>query len=288
MQDVGCKILKTNIVYRASRITYKTTNKPFKELKLLMKTLLSTTILSIIVLITPAVFAQTEQDAASPEVLEAQVAGRFYPGNETALKDQIAAFFKNVPSQTPKGAPIAIISPCRVSIFGASGRLRVQRYKDRKFDRVIILALKHQLGLKRIRGISVSNAKNFKTPLGLIPVDRDACDQLLKASNLFGTYESAFKEEHSLETQLPFLQMSLKDFKIIPLSVCFLTKDDFDPIANAIKPLISDSTLIVASSDFTHYGENYGFLPFKNDIEKTYTNTTTVFLKRFWLRILRD
>ncbi|MBI5308164.1 MAG: AmmeMemoRadiSam system protein B [Planctomycetes bacterium] len=234
-----------------------------------MKTLLSTTILFIIVLITPAVFAQTEQEVASPEVWEAQVAGRFYPGNETALKDQITAFFQNVPGQAPKGAPIAIISPH--AGYQYSGQVAAYGYsaiKDRKFDRVIILALKHQLGLKRIRGISVSSAKNFKTPLGLIPVDRDACGQLLKASNLFGTYESASKEEHSLETQLPFLQMSIKDFKIIPLSICFLMKDDFDPIANAIKPLISDSTLIVVSSDFTHYGENYGFLPFKNDIEK--------------------
>ena len=234
-----------------------------------MKSFLSATVLLIIALITPVLFAQTEQGATAPEVWEPQVSGRFYPGNETALRDQIAAFFKNVPGQAPEGAPIAIISPH--AGYQYSGQVAAYGYnaiKDRKFDRVIILALKHQLGLKRIRGISVSNAKNFKTPLGLIPVDRDACDLLLKTSNLFGAYESAFKEEHSLETQLPFLQMSLKDFKIIPLSVCFLTKDDFEPIVNAIKPLISDSTLIVASSDFTHYGENYGFFPFKNDIEK--------------------
>ena len=234
-----------------------------------MKTLLSTAILFITVLTSPAVFAQTEQEAATPEIWEAQVAGRFYPSNETALKDQIAAFFKNVPSQDPKGEPFAVISPH--AGYQYSGQVAAYGYnaiKDHKFDRVIILALKHQLGLKRIRGISVSSAKNFKTPLGLVPVDREACDQLLKASNLFGIYESAFKEEHSLETQLPFLQMALKDFKIIPLSVCFLTKDDFDPIVNAIKPLINGNTLIVVSSDFTHYGENYGFFPFKNDVEK--------------------
>src|SRR4030067_3534523 len=101
---------------RTSRIMYHVScTKPqiniFKELELLMKTLLSTTILSLIVLITPAVFAQTEQEVASPEVWEPQVAGRFYPGNETALKDQITAFFKNMHVQAPKGAPIAIISP---------------------------------------------------------------------------------------------------------------------------------------------------------------------------------
>ncbi|HHT9159909.1 MAG TPA: AmmeMemoRadiSam system protein A, partial [Candidatus Brocadiaceae bacterium] len=78
----------------------------------------------------------------------------------------------------------------------------------------------------------------------------------------------AFKEEHSLETQLPFLQMSINNFKLIPLMVCFLIQDDFDQVANAVKPLITDKTLIVVSSDFTHYGESYGYLPFKTDIEK--------------------
>ena len=58
-----------------------------------MKLLLSTSMLFIIVLITP-LFAQTEKEATAPETWEPQVAGRFYLGNETALKDQITAFFK--------------------------------------------------------------------------------------------------------------------------------------------------------------------------------------------------
>ncbi|MBI5308153.1 MAG: AmmeMemoRadiSam system protein B, partial [Planctomycetes bacterium] len=109
-----------------------------------MKTVLSTTILFIIVLITPALFAQTEQEVAAPAVWEPQVAGHFYPGNETALKDQIAAFFKNVPSQGPKGTPFAIISPH--AGYQYSGQVAAYGYsaiKDRKYDRVIILALKH-------------------------------------------------------------------------------------------------------------------------------------------------
>lgn len=230
-----------------------------------MKSLFTLISLFVALLAPSFLFAGTE---TSP-VWEPQVAGRFYPGNETVLKDQINAFFNKVPKQALKGRPLAIIAPH--AGYQYSGQVAAYGYKaikDYEFDRVIILALKHNVGPKRIRGVSLLNAKNFKTPLGLINVDQEACDQLLKASKLFGIYEGAFKEEHSLETQLPFLQMAINNFKLIPLMVCFLIQDDFDQVANAIKPLITDKTLIVVSSDFTHYGENYGYFPFKTDIEK--------------------
>lgn len=224
-------------------------------------------LISLVIVITTSSLLFAEVD--SQQVWEPQVAGRFYPGNETVLKDQINTFFNNVPSQAQKGRPLAIISPH--AGYQYSGQVAAYGYKaikDYEFDRVIVLAFKHNVGPKRIRGVSILNAKHFKTPLGLIDVDQDACNQLLKASKLFGIYEGAFKDEHSLETQLPFLQMSVSNFKLIPLMVCFLIQDDFDQIANAIKPLITDKTLIVVSSDFTHYGANYGYFPFKNDVEK--------------------
>ena len=138
------------------------------------------------------------------------------------------------------------------------------------------------MGGKRFRGVSILNVKNFKTPLGIIPVDQEACNQLLNTSKtpsssasqkttpvLFGSYEGAYKGEHSLETQLPFLQLALKDFKLIPIMVGILIDNDYDLVANAIRPLMDDKTLVVVSSDFTHYGEGYGYVPFKKMSKKT-------------------
>lgn len=230
-----------------------------------MKSFFSLATLAVVLLTSSTLFAEAEQQ----EALEPQVAGRFYPGNETALKDQINAFFKNVQSQEPKGRPVAIIAPH--AGYQYSGQVAAYGYKaikDCEFERVIILALKHNLGTKRVRGVSIINPKHFKTPLGLVNVDQDACNQLLNTSKLFGIYDDAFKEEHSLETQLPFLQMTIKNFKLVPLMVCFLIQDDFDQVANAIKPLITNKTLLVVSSDFTHYGENYNYVPFKSNVEK--------------------
>lgn len=225
-------------------------------------------------------FGQTE----SKEVWEPQVAGRFYPGNEIALKDQINTFLKNVPKQTLKGRPVALISPH--AGYQYSGQVAAYGYnaiKDCGFNRVIILAFKHFMA-KRFRGASILTVENFKTPLGLIPVDLEACNQLLnypasssqkpaqKSLKLFGTFEDAYQEEHSLETQLPFLQMTLGAFKIVPIMVGILIEDDFEKVANAIRPLLDDKTIVVVSSDFTHYGEGYSYVPFKKDIENNIRN----------------
>ncbi|NUO07443.1 MAG: AmmeMemoRadiSam system protein B [Candidatus Brocadia sp.] len=242
-----------------------------------MKTLPCFAILLSTLLTSSALFAQTE----SKQVWVPQVAGRFYPGNEIALKDQINTFFTNIPRQKLKGKPIALISPH--AGYQYSGQVAAYGYhaiKDYGFTRVIILSPSHFMGGKRFRGASVLRVKGFKTPLGIIPIDLDACNQLLDTSEdlspdvsrkklaLFGSYEGAYQGEHSLETQLPFLQMALNTFQLVPIMVGILINDDFDRVANAIRPLIDEKTLVVVSSDFTHYGESYDYVPFKKDIEK--------------------
>ncbi|HEY4481719.1 MAG TPA: AmmeMemoRadiSam system protein B [Candidatus Brocadiaceae bacterium] len=231
-----------------------------------------------VALLTPSLlFAETE----TSQVWEPQVAGRFYPGNETVSKEQVDTFLKKIPKQSLKGKPLAIISPH--AGYQYSGQVAAYGYsaiKDAGFNRVIILAPSHFMSGKRFRGVSILTVKNFKTPLGVIPVDEDVCNQLLnsskeskpdaslQATKLFGAYEGAYKGEHSLETQLPFLQMALGTFKLVPIIVGVLIDNDYDQVANAIRPLMDDKTLVVVSSDFTHYGEGYGYVPFKKDIEK--------------------
>lgn len=233
-------------------------------------------ILLIAISTTSVLLAQT----APQEVWDPQVAGRFYPENEIALKDQINTFLNNIPKQPLKGRPIALISPH--AGYQYSGQVAAYGYnaiKDTRFTRVIILSPTHFKSGRRFRGASILNAKNFKTPLGLIPVDQEACNQLLnpltssndKKTTLWGSFEGAYQGEHSLETQLPFLQMSLNTFKLIPIMIGILIEDDFDRIADALRPLINDQTLLVVSSDFTHYGEGFGYVPFKKDIEKNIT-----------------
>ncbi|OHC07738.1 MAG: AmmeMemoRadiSam system protein B, partial [Planctomycetes bacterium RIFOXYD12_FULL_42_12] len=134
----------------------------------------------LIIILTPSIlFAEAELQ----QLWEPQVAGRFYPGNETVLKEQINTFLKKIPKQSLKGKPVAIISPH--AGYQYSGQVAAYGYsaiKDAGFNRVIILAPSHFMSGKRFRGVSILKVKNFKTPLGVIPVDEDACNQLLNTS----------------------------------------------------------------------------------------------------------
>jgi AmmeMemoRadiSam system protein A len=76
------------------------------------------------------------------------------------------------------------------------------------------------------------------------------------------------REEHSLELQLPFLQRVAPGFKLVPLLVGAMSVEDYTKAAEKILSLIDEETLLVASSDFTHYGPNYGYRPFREDIPK--------------------
>ncbi len=203
--------------------------------------------------------------AQQKSIREPAVAGGFYPSDETTLRKQIESFFSKLPKQDLSDKPIALISPH--AGYQYSGLVAAYGYstiKDKNYKRVVVLAPSHYGGF---RGVSILHVTHYRTPLGLVEVDRDACDKLLKETSLFGTYPEADKHEHSLETQLPFLQMTLKDFKLVPLLIGYLSNEDIQKVAECIKPLITEDTLIIASSDFTHFGPRFDYVPFRKDIE---------------------
>ena len=209
----------------------------------------------------------------------AAVAGKFYDDNPDALRGQIESFLKVDPEFKVNEKPIALISPHAGYIY--SGLVAAHGYsivKKHKYNRVIILAPSHYG--KRFRGVSVVRFTHYKTPLGMVEVDREVCDELLDSTHLgfkeetsdhepiFGTVPTAHIMEHSIETQLPFLQLVMDDFKIVPLLIGYLKKGDYQVIAKAIKPFIDENTLIIASSDFLHYGDRYSYTPFRKNIKE--------------------
>ncbi|MGR3220332.1 MAG: AmmeMemoRadiSam system protein B [Candidatus Anammoxibacter sp.] len=226
-------------------------------------------VLFIVIVLAPASFARDGIIAR-----HAAVAGKFYDANPDALRGQIRSFLKVENDIKIDKKPIALISPHAGYIY--SGLVAAHGYKiisNYNYNRVIILAPSH-FG-KRFRGVSVVRFTHYKTPLGMVEVDREICDKLIASTHLkfedkhplIGTVPTAHIIEHSIETQLPFLQMVLDDFKIVPLLIGYLRNDDYKILAKAIKPFIDENTLIVTSSDFLHYGDRYNFTPFRKNIE---------------------
>lgn len=130
------------------------------------------------------------------------------------------------------------------------------------FNHVILLGPSHYTTFK---GIALPNYNEIKNDLGTIPVDSNACN-ILKNERFFTIFPAAHQKEHSISIQIPFLQLSLKNFKIIPLIVGELDENTCASVSESLKKIVTKNTIIIASSDFTHYGPDYNYVPFKKDI----------------------
>lgn len=114
------------------------------------------------------------------------------------------------------------------------------------FRKVIMIGPDHRVGFKNA---SVSAADFYQTPLGKVPLHHDA--EILRGNpQLFSNIAASDREEHSLEVILPFLQRYLGDFALVPV---VLGEADPAAIAEALLPLIDQKTLLVISSDLSHY-----------------------------------
>ena len=211
----------------------------------------------------PATLAAAEAPpAVGQSVHVCAGAGRWFPADGERLGRLVDAFLSGL---TPDLArpPLALIVPHAGYQF--SGGVAGKAYatlKGRSYRRVILIGLSHQVPL---RGASVLRVDAYETPLGRIPVDIEARDALLKCS-VVTEQPAAHQTEHSVENQLPMLQRVLPSFKMVSLLVGELTGEQRNTLAQAIRPLVDDATLVVVSSDFTHYGPNYGYVPFRERI----------------------
>jgi len=184
-------------------------------------------------------------------VIHPNVAGKFYPNNPVALrqivKTMIDEAFKK--GYEKLSIPKAIIAPHAGYIY--SGPIAASAYAcltkaKNQIKRVVVLALSHQYP---VEGIATTNADSYLTPLGAIPIDQETIITL--SFPYLNVNDAAFNFEHSLEVQLPFLQLTLEAFFLIPLLVGYSTPKQ---VAKVLEKLWGDSeTLIVISSDLSHY-----------------------------------
>jgi hypothetical protein len=181
-------------------------------------------------------------------VREPAVAGMFYPADPRVLRAEVERLVRDGPPQ--KVRPKALIAPHAGYIY--SGPVAARAYALLKpiasrIRRVVLLGPSHYVPF---RGLALPDADAFLTPLGRIALDLEAI-RAIESMPGVQRLAAAHDREHSLEVHLPFLQVTLPDFKLVPLAV-----GDAAPQQTAAvleKLWGGDETLIVISSDLSHY-----------------------------------
>ncbi len=191
-------------------------------------------------------------------------AGRWFPAGADALRRAVETFLGGEAPPIPE-PPVALIVPHAGYRF--SGRCAGRAYacvKGRTYDRVILIGLSHT---RPVQKASVLRVDAYETPLGRVPVDAEARDALL-ACPVVTEQPECHRVEWSCENQLPFLQVALGRFKMVELLVGDLAPAERKSLAKVVRGLCTPKTLLVVSSDFTHFGPNYGYVPFKENVRK--------------------
>jgi AmmeMemoRadiSam system protein B/AmmeMemoRadiSam system protein A len=181
-------------------------------------------------------------------VREPVVAGRFYPADPDELRAAIRGFLKSDPvAGTP---PKGIIAPHAGYVYSgpiAGSAYSALRGLRGRIGRVILFGPAHYV---RLRGMALPSADVFQTPLGPVPIDREAVERVLALPYIV-VNDAAHAREHSLEVHVPFLQEVLGDFQVVPLAVGEVTADEVSAVIELLWG--GDETLFVVSSDLSHF-----------------------------------
>lgn len=195
------------------------------------------------------------------DVRQPTKAGSWYPADAKMLTAQIDAYLSRAADTNP-GKPLALI--CPHAGYAWSGQAAAEAFKlagKYRYKRVILLAPNHYI--PGLEGPSLVDVNACRTPLGMVEVDREVVDHL-RRQPLFDSSHGGHEAEHSLELQLPFLQRILgSDFKLVPIVIGEMSGEDQRQAAETLRLFVDDDTLLIASSDFTHYGGYFGYTPFE-------------------------
>lgn len=178
-------------------------------------------------------------------------AGRFYSADPVELRHSVEALLAGVKPVTGP-VPKAIIAPH--AGYAYSGPIAASAYARLApaksiIRRIVLIGPSHFVGFQ---GLAAPSVEAFATPLGEVPVDTAAVTRLASLPQV-GVLDEAHGREHSLEVQLPFLQMVLENFSLVPLAAGEVDTDDISQVLDMLWG--GPETRLVISSDLSHYYE---------------------------------
>jgi AmmeMemoRadiSam system protein B len=186
------------------------------------------------------------------EVRRSILAGSWYPGQPQVLRSDIEAYFRNVPPREIPGRIVGLVAPHAGYMY--SGPVAAHAYRlirGADYDKVIVISPSHRM---HFEGVSIWRGAGYETPLGIVPVDQELAEALLEADGPIAEIPAAHAGEHSLEIQLPFLQVALGEFSFVPLVMGSQDGRTCRRLAEVLAGAVGQKrTLVVGSSDLSHF-----------------------------------
>jgi AmmeMemoRadiSam system protein B/AmmeMemoRadiSam system protein A len=195
-------------------------------------------------------------------VHESPYCGSWFPADPSELTGLMGEVFQaslKRTAQTFPTAPLAFVVPHAAPVY--SGKVAAAAYRNLRENgasRVILLGFSHR---RHHRGLLVPPIDAYRTPLGDVAVDHATAADIVDG-HLIRRAEVC---DHSVDVQLPLLATTLPDVRLLPIYIGDLDGQERCQAAARLAGLMTPGTVLVASSDFTHYGASFGFVPFPCD-----------------------
>lgn len=183
-------------------------------------------------------------------VREPFVAGSFYPAKPDSLKNTIDKFLTAALKEPNREIVGLVVPHAGYPYSGATAAYGFRQIADGDFKTVVLIGPSHNV---YFTGLAVYPFGIWKTPLGSVEIDSTLAADLIKQDSLIKDLPNVHTQEHSLEVQVPFLQRTLKNFKIVPIMMADQSETNCTVLAQALaKTLKGKKALLVASSDLYH------------------------------------
>lgn len=188
------------------------------------------------------------------------LAAQWFPQDPAALNRLLDECFRTATERTGAAPPrprlLALVAP-HAGLEYSGGVAAAAWARLGHPNNVILLAFNHQ---RRVQGVVAPDLDHYTTPIGTIPVNRQALKSLA-----FPLAPDRELSDHALTNQLPFLARVAPGVPVIPLYVGELDETALASAAVRLAGRLKQGDVIVVSSDFTHYGQAYGYTPFPAD-----------------------
>ena len=179
------------------------------------------------------------------------VAGLFYPSNALQLRETVEGLLSKNFSANLFPSLSGMVAPhAGYKYSGTTAAFAYNQIKGKDFNRVVILSPSHR---EYFPGISIYPGIAYQTPLGDVEIDKQLADEITDNEELIYFDEEGHRQEHGIEVHLPFLQIVLSNFKIVPIVMGDQKKIYVDALAKKLSKVVDEKTLIIASSDLSHF-----------------------------------